>query len=457
MPAIWLAAPAPAFMPSIPLFWVLALLLVAATVAALVWPLLRQRAASVIELEDVATADVFRDQKRQLDAELAAGAITRAERDAGLEELALRLGSELDAKLPTAPGQRSARSSNVAALILVAALPVSALMLYVAFGDPAAMRAATVTAEQRAPISNEQLVAMVEKLATRMKEHPEDPAGWRLLARTYSTMGRFEESVTAFAEAATRGTPDAALLADWADALAMHQQSLQGEPSRLVDRALALDPHHVKALALAASAALERKDYDAAIAEWRRLQAQFPAGSEETKQIGAMIAEADAAKRGAGVNSGAADATAIRGAPPGGSNAAASDATATRGTPSAGSNAAAADATAITGKVSLDSKLRERAAASDTLFIFARAVNGPRMPLAVVRTTVAELPRAFKLDDSMAMTPAARLSTAGDVVVEARVSKTGSATPSPGDLQGSSVTIKPGASDVSVVINDVVR
>ena len=79
------------------------------------------------------------------------------------------------------------------------------------------------------------------------------------------------------------------------------------------------------------------------------------------------------------------------------------------------------------------------------------------MPLAVVRPTVAELPRAFKLDDSMAMTPAARLSAAGEVVVEARVSKTGSATPSPGDLQGSSAPIKPGARDVLIVINDVVR
>ena len=135
----------------------------------------------------------------------------------------------------------------------------------------------------------------------------------------------------------------------------------------------------------------------------------------------------------------------------------AADATAPREVPSGRSGAAAADATAITGKVSLDSKLRERAAASDTLFIFARAVSGPRMPLAVVRTTVAELPRAFKLDDSMAMTPAARVSAAGEVVVEARVSKTGSATPSPGDLQGSSAPIKPGARDVLIVINDVVR
>src|SRR5581483_3342627 len=93
----------------------------------------------------------------------------------------------------------------------------------------------------RATMSHEQIVAMVEKLAARMKEHPEDPNGWRLLARAYSAMGRYPEAVEAFREAAARSPEDAGLLSDWADALAMQHQSLDGEPSRLVARALALD------------------------------------------------------------------------------------------------------------------------------------------------------------------------------------------------------------------------
>ena len=152
-----------------------------------------------------------------------------------------------------------------------------------------------------------------------------------------------------------------------------------------------------------------------------------------------MIAEADAARRGAPM-------------PPG--------TTAGAGTGVASATAAAsanAEASAITGRVSVDPKLRERIAPNDTLFIFARAVNGPRMPLAVVRATAGELPREFRLDDSMAMTPAARLSGASDVIVEARISKTGSATPATGDLQGTSAAVKHGARDVLIVINDVVR
>jgi cytochrome c-type biogenesis protein CcmH len=419
------------------LFWLVALLLAAGTVTALAWPLLRSREPQAPEDAGAAT-DVYRDQKRQLDDELAAGALTPAERDAQLDELAARLGAEL-ATAPTAVARASPRSSYVVALILVAAIPVSALALYAMFGSPSALRVAA-PANATPAMTQEQVVAMVDKLAARMKEHPEDPTGWRLLAHAYAALGRFPEAVAAFGEAAARGPADASLFADWADALAMQHQSLQGEPSKLVARALDIDPKHPKALSLAATAALERKDYAAAIDEWRKLKAQFPPASDEAKEIDTMIAEADAARRGAPT-------------PPlrGGA------ATTAGGHPGTAATSATSDASAITGRVSLDPKLRERVNANDILFIFARAASGPRMPLAVVPTTAGELPRAFRLDDSMAMTPAARLSNSGEVVVEARISKSGSATPSPGDVQGTSGPVKPGTRDLSLVINDVVR
>jgi cytochrome c-type biogenesis protein CcmH len=428
-------------MPSAPLFWLVALLLVATTVAALIWPLLRGRGRPAPE-DDAAATDIYRDQKRQLDAELAAGAITCAERDAQLAELTGRLGAELAFEKPPA-AHAWPRSSYVAALILVAAIPASALLLYAAFGSPAALRSAT-QANAAPPLSQEQIVAMVDKLATRMKEHPEDPTGWRLLARAYASMGRFPESVAAFGEAAARAPADAPLLADWADALAMEKQSLQGEPSKLVERALLLDTHHPKALLLAATAALERKDYEGAIDQWRQLKRELPPGSDEAKQVDAMIAEADAARRGAPTAPTAPTASGGRDA-------------ATAGAPGEAMKPASVEASAITGRVFVDPKLRERVGANDALFIFARAVNGPRMPLAVVRASAGELPRDFRLDDSMAMTPAARLSRANAVIVEARISKSGSATPAPGDLQGKSATVKPGARDVSIAIDDIVR
>jgi cytochrome c-type biogenesis protein CcmH len=420
-----------------PLFWIVALLLVAAAVAVLVWPLLSARKARALAPDDGATTtSVYRDHKRQLDEELAAGAITPSERDRQLEELAARLGAELDA----APGAtsappRSSRASYVTALALVAVVPVTALLLYATFGNPGALQT-QAQADRRPAMSHAEIEAMVAKLATRMRERPDDPAGWRLLARAYTAMGRYADAVAAFVEAARRSPEDASLLADWADALAMQKQSLQGEPSQLVERALALDPNHPKALSLAATAALERKDYDGAIAQWRRLKMQFPPGSAEVGEVDAMIAEAEAAKRG-----GPAAAAALS----------AADGAAKRE-----ASAAAIDDTAITGRVSLDPRLRDRTAAGDAVFVFARAADGPRMPLAVARTTAGALPYAFRLDDSMAMTPQARLSAAGEVIVEARVSKSGSATPAPGDLRGASAPLKPGTHDVLIVINDVV-
>ena len=420
-------------MSSLPLFWVVALLLAAGSVTALVWPLLRARPSPTAATEGAAT-DVYRDQKRQLDDELAAGAITRAERDAQLDELATRLGAELASAAPTASAG-SPRASYVAALILVAAIPVTALALYATYGSPGALRE-SAQPDAHAGMTQEQVVAMVDKLAARMKEHPEDPTGWKLLARADTALGRFPEAVAAFKEAAARGSADASLLADWADALAMQNRSLQGEPSQLVAQALAQDPNHPKALSLAATAALERRDYDGAIRDWSRLKAQFPPGSEGTKEIDAMIAEADAARHGAPISALAAPATTSGVSP---------------------AEKPSGVESAITGRVTIDPKLRDRIAANDTLFIFARAVNGPRMPLAVERSTAATFPRDFRLDDSMAMAPGATISTAGDVIVEARISKSGNAAPGPGDLEGRSAVVRAGARDVSIAIDNVVR
>ncbi|MEO8488076.1 MAG: c-type cytochrome biogenesis protein CcmI, partial [Betaproteobacteria bacterium] len=281
-------------MNSAPAFWIIALVLVALTVAALVWPLLRPRDATRAVADDDASADVYRDQKRQLEADVAAGAITLDERNAGLDEIAARLGDELQ---PVAAGPAaSPRASTFAAIALAAILPVAALVLYAALGRPDVMR--TTAANTAAPRSEADIVAMVDKLAARMKEQPEDATGWKLLGRAYAAMGRYDASVGAFKQAAARSPDvDASLLADWADALAMKNQSLNGEPADLVMRALAREPTNAKALSLAAAAALERRDFDGAIAQWRTLAAQFPPESPEARDIAAMIADADAVRR----------------------------------------------------------------------------------------------------------------------------------------------------------------
>ena len=167
-----------------------------------------------------------------------------------------------------------------------------------------------------------------------------------------------------------------------------------------------------------------------------------------------MIAEAEAARRGGSSPLGSSPLAS--GAHPAPAAAAANGAPMqTSPATSAAASTRGIDASTVRVQVSLDPKLRDRVAANDALFVFARAVNGSRMPLAVIRTKATDLPRSFTLDDSMAMTPASKLSTAGDIVVEARVSKSGSATPSPGDLRGASAKIRPGGDEVKIVIDGV--
>jgi cytochrome c-type biogenesis protein CcmH len=261
---------------------------------------------------------------------------------------------------------------------------------------------------------------MVERLATRLRESPDDIEGWKLLGRSYSALGRFPESATAYAKAAVLEPRDAQLLADFADVLAMAQgQRLEGEPEKLIARALELDPKNLKALALAGTAAYARKDYATAAAQWEKMLPLVHPDSEDARAIRSNVQEARAL---AGIKEEKKEAT-----------------------------------RAVKGTVSIHSKVKSNASPEDTVFIFARAVEGPPMPLAVQRVKVRELPVAFALDDSMAMAPGMNLSAHPRIVVVARVSRTGSPAAQPGDLQGASAPVANDASGVAVVIDSVVK
>ena len=180
---------------------------------------------------------------------------------------------------------------------------------------------------------------------------------------------------------------------------------------------------------------MEVRDFDGALVYWRRLLAQFPEGSEEGRQVAAVVAEVESARRGNQAPAGT----------PG---------TASRRADQAAVAAAPAGAT-IAGRVDIAPALAAQVALNDTVFIFARAIDGPRMPLAVLRVPARELPKQFRLDDSMGMAAGAKLSSAAAVIVEARVSKSGNALPQPGDLSGRSKPVKPGARDVNITIDQV--
>ena len=388
-----------------------------------------------------------RDRLLALKSRFDAGAMAPSDYERERRSVERALGEAVVASMPGSVAARPSRRLLAGLAVLVVGV---AVVGYAFTGKPsmtglaAAPRQAPVDAAALAadpPASGtvgdprqtglQQIAAMVDSLAARMKERPDDGEGWTMLARSYTVLGRFGEAVPAYAKAAVLLPTNAGLLADYADAVAA-QKGTVGNPESLalIDRALAADPKHPKALALAGTAAYDRGDFAGAVVRWQKIADTMPAGSELLSQVQASIAEAKE-RMGGGASSKAPMAT---------------------GTASP----AAADASAVAGTVSLDPSLAGQAAPDDTVFVFARAAEGPRMPLAVKRARVADLPLTFRLDDSMAMSPAAKISSTHSVVVSARVSKSGNAMPQPGDLSGESKAIAPGTSGIVIRIGEVV-
>jgi cytochrome c-type biogenesis protein CcmH len=278
---------------------------------------------------------------------------------------------------------------------------------------------------------------MVDRLAERLKTRPDDAEGWQMLGRSYATLGKHSQAIGAYETALKLRPNEPTLLAELAFSAAITNRRVGGADStQLLQRALKLDPRNPKALALAGTLSLERKDYQGAVQHWEQLARNEPADSPLGKQIQASIAQA---RQLAGSQSAlmpvADDALASIVATP----------------------AHAAAPGSVSGTVTLAPALQGRVGPDDTVFVFARAMNGSRMPLAVLRKQVKDLPLRFTLDDSLAMSPASKLSGAANVVVGARVSKSGKAGAQEGDLQGQLPAVALGTANLKLEISEVVK
>ena len=404
-------------------FVLAAAVLVAATLLLLLRPWRKAPKADAATTREI-NAGVYRDQLLELDRDLTAGTLSPTDHEQARAELQRRLLD--DAALAETPAAAPFGMRRTA-LALVLVLPLATAGLYTWLGSPAALDARATRS-----VTQQDVEKMVSDLADRVAKNPSDTKGWIVLARSYRAMNRLPQSEDAFNHIGDTLYQDATLLAEYADVLATRAMgNFNGKPMEMVTRALQIDPEHPMALSLAATAAYNRSDFAQAVVHWEHLLRIVPAESDDAKWLSEAVA-----KTRAQMGSPAASQAVV---------AAADKKTAN----------ASVGGMSISGRVSLAPALASKVAPTDTVFIFARAPQGPRMPLAVQRVHVSDLPFDFKLDDSMAMSPEFKISGAAEVRIEARISKNGSATPGPGDLIGVGPVVKPGTSKVTLQIDQV--
>ena len=418
-------------------FWLIASGLTIVTLGLLVWPLLK-RTPAVVTGEQEKKLPVYRQQFAELEQDRQNGVLTDEQYQVARRELERRVLEETGGAESPSVGTAPQVNARAVALALAVIIPMVTVLLYVKLGSPLAIThpsASSMTAQESSDNEHQSLSgldALTERLKKKLEQNPTDGVGWALLARAYVELGRHPEAVPIYEKAMQLIPNDAQLLADYADALGvLHGRKLEGKPEALIQQALKADPRNVKALMLAGTVAYNHKEYGRAASYWEDARANLPPDTNQEAIQEIMNGIAEAKELGGGRQ-------------------------ATVATKPAGPVKPAGQtgpSLAISGQVSIAPSLAAKGSPTDTLFVFAREMSGPPMPVAIVRATKKDLPFTFRLDDSNSPMPARKLSEAGQVVIVARVSKSGEAMPKSGDLQGMSQPVKPGADGIKVVID----
>ncbi len=446
-------------------FWIVAACFIIAALLFVLPPLWQRpdkEKGTPIELSAVNTK-IYQDQLAELENDLRNDMVQPEQYAQARRELERRLLEDVSAAPETAgpavqlATNRAGRNPTTAIVVGIM-VPLFTVLLYLKLGSTDALSPpANVSANADAPTGQQhsdapaQIQKMVDALVERLRANPEDPEGWAVLGRSLYAMGRHAEAAEAFSKASAMVPNDAQLLADYADAMAMaNGERLDGESIALIRRALLADPNNQKALWLGGTAEFESGNFTGAVKYWEHLLKLLPPNSEVSQTMAANIEEA----RGLALSrtSGNANASSLAGLN-GGINSNAPLAAA------ASSNINDSGA-GVAGTVTLAPALASKMAPTDTLFIFARAAptaagNGSRMPLAIMRAQAKDLPLTFALNDAMAAMPTMKLSSASEVIIGARISKSGDAMPRAGDLQGSSAVVKVGTTGIKIMIDSV--
>jgi len=403
-------------------FLLLVVVLIAIAFVFILPPLLRKHADLDVDL-DQRNVKIAQHRLAELKENLRSGGLSQIQYDEQLADLEQALSDDLDIQSKVGP---VSTQSRWIVYVLIIATPILAGTLYWSLGNYQAVSHSAEMAFNTDAIKLAEISKMVNGLAEKLINNPDDAQGWLMLGRSYDVLEQHTQATTAFAHAYQLLGDQAEILLLYADALGYaNDRNLVGIPSELIFKALALEPDNMKALWLGGMAKAQQGDAVTAIRLWKKLEALLPAGSEYQQEIQGLLAKLESEMPSVSAQS----------------------------EPTTNKSSAA-----ITVQVSLAPELIKYAAATDTVFVYAQALSGPKMPLAIVRKQVSDLPITVSLNDTMAMMPNMKLSNFTEVKLLARVSKSGNAMSQAGDLIGAvnkvDITDK---NTHHIIINDSVK
>lgn len=407
-------------------FWLIAAGMILLALGFVLLPLLRQRKTVHID-RDAINISVVKQQLDELKVDLKSGKLEQSVYEAAKADLEKALLNDLDSSNTQHPvtNKKPVSSGRWLAAFVVIAVPLFSIGLYQKLGSPAAINPSIAPPVQannnQSAVPQMSMEEAISKLAEKLEQEPDNAEGWSMLARSYLSVQQFEKAVGAFKKlhALTGDQPE--VLVRYADALAMTQGGkITGKPHELLKLALKLEPQNAQANWMAGLAEEEANNYVAALKHWQIVRPLLAGKPELMQTLDTLIARVKT-QTGETV----AEVTQVIEKP-----------------------TQVAAQKSITVTVELAPELAELAQPQDSVFIFAQAMQGPPMPLAVSRQQAKDLPITVTLDDSMAMMPQMKLSGFDQVKVGARISKSGQAMPTSGDLAGTIEGIVPGQENV---------
>lgn len=367
---------------------------------------------------------IAQQRVQDLNIQLDAGSLTAEQFEEQYGELELSLNDDLSIRHN---GEENSSQGRWVAPVILLLVPLLSISGYLVLGEPDALIKAQAQPAQQTMSTGTDVNAMISGLIQQLKQEPDNAKGWVMLGRSYKYIKKYQQAVNSFEKAHVLLGDQPEVMLYLADSLAMvNGGQFSDKASALVFKALKISPNSETGLWLAGMVKTGQKEIAQAMQYWLKLETLLPPDSNSYRQLQALMAT-------------------VRAQNP--------------GLPDKNNQASEAElAVSINVQVSINDSIKSKTGPTDTVFIYAKALSGPPMPLAIVRKQVADLPISVTLDDAMAMMPAMKLSNFEQVKVIARISKTGTAMQQKGDLIGSvelsDLTAKP---SVVIVINKEIK